>query len=223
MSHFIFCGTLSMWSLYPHLVTRFEDSLLLIVCQHQCSIDSFQPYAVPIDHIGWCCSRGHIILWRDIVPVYCFRYGTPLSSGDPFYSSVTSLEDAVTRGDVCTAELKSDSPLISLSVRISASRPHSQKSTFSWLTTLIASCQGRYRQMANRARPQSITVKKWALLQWVISIATRCHVCLTFKAPFNQCTGAGSIDLHYSHSLMTVFTAALETPEQSVSQNKVSA
>ena len=93
-------------------VIRFEDSLLLIVCRHPCSIDSFQPYAVPIDHIGWCCSRGHVILWRDVVTVYCFRYITPFSGGDPFYSSVTLLDDAVTRGDVCTVELKSDSPLI---------------------------------------------------------------------------------------------------------------
>ena len=110
-SHFIFCGTSSMWSLYPHSVTWFEDSLLLIVRRHRCSIDSFQPYVVLIDHIGWCCSRGHVILWRDVVPVYCFRYSTLFSGGDPFYSSVTSLDDAVTRGDVCTAELKSDSLL----------------------------------------------------------------------------------------------------------------
>ena len=101
-----------MWSLYPHSVTRFGDSLLLIVCRHRCSIDSFQPYAVPIDHIGWCCSRGYVILWQDVIPVYCFRYSTPFSGGDPFYSSVTSLDDAVTRGDICTAESKSDSPLI---------------------------------------------------------------------------------------------------------------
>ena len=59
---------------------------------------------------------------------------------------------------------------------------------------------------------QSIIVKKWAPLQWVISIATWCHVCLTLKAPFDQCTGAGSIDWHSSHSLTTALTAALETP-----------
>ena len=112
MSHFIFCGTSSMWSLYPHSVTRFEDSLLLIVCWRRYSIDSFQLYVVPIDHIGWSCSRGYVILWRDVVPVYCFRYSTQFSGGDPFYSSVTSLDDAITREDVCTAELKSDSPLI---------------------------------------------------------------------------------------------------------------
>ena len=112
---------------------------------------------------------------------------------------------------------------VSLSVRISVGGPRSWKSTFSWLITLVASCRGRRRQMANRAGLQSITVKKWAPLQWVISIATRCHVCLTFKAPFDQCTGTGSIDWHSSHSLTKVFTAALETPGQSVSRNKVSA
>ena len=101
-----------MWSLYPHSVIRFEDSLLLIVCRHRCSINSFQPYAVLIDHIGWCCSRGHVFLWRDVIPVYCFRYGTPLSGGNPFHGSVTSLDDAVTRGNVYTVESKSDSPLI---------------------------------------------------------------------------------------------------------------
>ena len=111
-SHFIFCGTSSMWSLYPHSVTRFEDSLLLIVCRHRCSIDSFQLYAVPIDNSGWCSSRGFVIFWRDVVPEYCFRYGTPLSDGDLFYGSVTSLDNAITRGNVCTAESKSDSPLI---------------------------------------------------------------------------------------------------------------
>ena len=110
--HFLFCSTLSMWSLYPHSVTWFEDSLLLIVCRHRCSIDSFHPYAVWIDHIDWCCSRGHVILWPDIVPVNCFQYSTPFSGGDPFYSSVTSLDDAITRGDIYTAESKSDSPLI---------------------------------------------------------------------------------------------------------------
>ena len=111
-SHFIFCGTSSMWSLYPHSATRFEDSRLLIVCRRRCSIDSFQPYAVPIDPIGWCCSRGHVILWRDVVPVYRFRYSPPFFGGYPFYSSVTSLDDAVTRGDVCTVESKSNSPFI---------------------------------------------------------------------------------------------------------------
>ena len=111
-SHFIFCGTSSMWSLYLHSVTQFEDSLLLIVCRHQCSIDSFQLYVVPIDHIGWCCSRGHVILWCDVVPVYCFRYRTLLSGCNPFYGSVTLLDDVVTRGNICTAESKSDSPLI---------------------------------------------------------------------------------------------------------------
>ena len=110
--HFIFCGTSSMWSLYPHSVTQFEDSLLLIVCWRRCSIDSFQPYAVLIDHIGWCCSRRYISLWPDVVPVYCFWYSTPFSGGDPFYSSVTLLDDAVTRENVCAVELKSDSPLI---------------------------------------------------------------------------------------------------------------
>ena len=88
MSHFIFCGTSSMWSLYPHSVTWFENGLLLIMCRHWHSIDSFQPYTVPIDHIGWCCSRGYVILWRD-VPVYCFWYSTLFSGGNHFYSSVT--------------------------------------------------------------------------------------------------------------------------------------
>ena len=111
-SHFIFCGTSSMWSLYPHSATQFENGLLLIMWWRRCSIDFFQPYAVPIDHIGWCCSRGYVILWRDFVPVYCFWYSTLFSDGDPFYSSVTSLDDAVTRGNVCTAESKSNSPLI---------------------------------------------------------------------------------------------------------------
>ena len=81
-----------------------KTACCVIVCRHRCSIDSFQPYLVPIDHIGWCCSRGHVILWCDIVPVYCFRYSTLFSGGDPFYSSVTLLDDAITRGDVCTAE-----------------------------------------------------------------------------------------------------------------------
>ena len=98
MSHFIFCGTLSMWGLYPYSVTQFEDSLLLIVCRCWCSIDSFQPYAVPIDHIGWCCSRGHVILWCDVVPVYCFRYSTPFSGSNPFYSSVTLLRGCMHSG-----------------------------------------------------------------------------------------------------------------------------
>ena len=102
-----------MWSLYPHSVTRFENGLLLIMCRRWCFIDSFQPYAVPIDHIGCCCSRGYVILWRDVVPVNCFWFCTLFSGSDPFYSSVTSLDDAVTGGDVCTAESKSDSPLIS--------------------------------------------------------------------------------------------------------------
>ena len=54
--------------------------------------------------------------------------------------------------------------------------------------------------------------QKMGSLQWVISIATRCHVCLTFKAPFDQCMGAGLINWHSSCSLTTIFTAALETP-----------
>ena len=98
--------------LYPHSVTRFKNDLLLIMCRRRCSIDSFQAYVVPIDHIGWCCNRGYVILCRDVVPVYCFWYSTLFSGGDPFYSSVTSLDDAVTKGDVCPAGSKSDSPLI---------------------------------------------------------------------------------------------------------------
>ena len=71
-----------------------------------------------------------------------------------------------------------------LSVRISVGGPRSYKSAFSWLITLVASCWGRCHQMANRARPQSITIKKWTPLQWVISIATRCHVCSNIQSPF---------------------------------------
>ena len=192
-----------MWSLYPYSVTRFEDSLLLIVCRHRCSIDSFQPYVVPIAHIGWCCSRGHVILWHDIVPVYCFWYSTPFSDGNPFYCSVTSLDDAVTRGDICTAESKSDSPLISegfIQAALKGCLIICQN--LCWRAPLIEeclqlvdyTCRGRHCQMANQAGPQSITVKKWAPFQWVMSIATRCHVCVTFKAPFDQSMGAESID-----------------------------
>ena len=191
------------------------------MCQHRCSIDSFQPYAVPIDHIGWCCSRGHVILWHDVLPIYCFRYSTPFSSGDPFYSSVTSLDDAVTRVDVCTAESKSDSPLIKEGFKQAALKSSVIicQNLCRWapvieehLQLVDYTCWGRRRQMANRAGTQLITVKKRAPLQWVISIATQYHVCLTFKVPFNQSTGARSINWHSSYSLKTIFTAALETP-----------
>ena len=74
--HFIFCGTSSMWSLYPHSVTRFENGLLLIMCRCRCSIDSFQPYAVLRDYIGWCCSRGYfgmmLYLYNASGIVHCF-------------------------------------------------------------------------------------------------------------------------------------------------------
>ena len=85
--YIIFCGKSSMWSLYPHSVTRFENGLQSTICWCQCSIDSFQPYAIPIHHIGWCCSRRYVILWRDVVPIYCFWYSTLFSGGNPFYSS----------------------------------------------------------------------------------------------------------------------------------------
>ena len=46
------------------------------------------------------------------MPVHCFGYGTLFSSSDPFHGSVASLDDAVTRGNVRTAEPESDSPLV---------------------------------------------------------------------------------------------------------------
>ena len=79
-------------------------------------------------------------------------------------------------------------------------------------------------QMANRVGPQSITVKKWAPLQWVISIATRCHVCLTFKAPLWLVHGCRIDRLTLFTFSDDGFHCGFRDPwGQSVSQNKVSA
>ena len=60
--------------------------LLLIMCRRRCSIDSFQPYAVPIDHIGWCVAED-----TSSFGVTLYQYTASgivqFSGGDPFYSS----------------------------------------------------------------------------------------------------------------------------------------
>ena len=90
----------------------------------------------------------------------------------------------------------------------------SLKKTFSnCQITVAASCWCSGRHIANLKGPQSIIVRKFSPLWWVMSIANLFQLSFTLGFPFFQRTGTGSINRQVSWAFSTDLAVSLDTCE----------
>ena len=102
--------TTSIWGLHPDMIAYVVFYLLLFGLIWSERINTFQSDAVAMNQVGRGSQRRHIILRGDIIPIDCFHYRALFLCCDPFYTPMTSFHNAITRGDVRTTEIQSDSP-----------------------------------------------------------------------------------------------------------------
>ena len=93
-----------------------------------------------------------------------------------------------------------------LSVSISISGPRSR-------ITVGASCRCSSHHIANLEGPQSMIVRKFSPLWWVMSIANLFQLSFTLSFPFFQQTGAGSIDQQVLQAFTKELAVSLDTCE----------
>ena len=92
---------------------------------------------------------------------------------------------------------------VSLSVSISIGGPCMRKTFSNCRITVDASCQCSGRNIANLEGPQSMIVRKFSPLWWVMSIVNLLQLSFTLSFPFFQRTGAGSINRQVSQPFTT--------------------
>ena len=101
--------------------------------------------------------------------------------------------------------------VVSLSVSISIGGPRLRKTFSNCWITVGATYRRSGRHIANLEGPQSMIVRKFLLLWWLMSIANLFQLPFTPSFPFVQQTGAGSIDHQVSQAFTTELAVSLDT------------
>ena len=175
----IFCRALAAWILNSNHVSLFIHPFSHLWFGERVIFITFYLDMVSMQCVSRHGSRWNVILWGDVVPIDCLQYWTILSGCDSFNGPMTSFHNSVSTRWVGTSKPQMHVPIprksllgnaVSLSVSISIGGPRSRKTFSNCRITVGTSCRRSGRHIANLEGPQSMIVRKFSPLWWVMSI-----------------------------------------------------
>ena len=108
---FIRGRALSIWGLYPDMITHVVSNLQLFRFIQRNFISTFQSDSAVMNQVGKSSQCQYIILWSNMVSMGCFHYGALFLCCNLFHTPMTLFHNAITEGNMHTTKMQSTPPI----------------------------------------------------------------------------------------------------------------